>query len=121
VPELLVSSLEARVERAVQAVITERRAELERLVQARVDHELQALTAELLAQQLTNGNGVHAADPTPTTKTCRDCRRDLEPAQYEKGRNVCRRCRREALARSREHRQAAATPVGEEPPRQPEP
>ena len=53
-------------------------AELERLVQARVDAELQALAAELVAALLANGNGA-----APATKVCRDCVRELELTAFE--------------------------------------
>jgi hypothetical protein len=45
-----VSSLEARVDRAVEQAVAARRGELERLVRSRVDVALQELAGELVSQ-----------------------------------------------------------------------
>ena len=82
-PELLASSLEAPISRAVQAVIKQRRGELERLMQAHVDQELAQLAGELVEQQLANGNGT---TPTPL---CAD--RGERPPMRD--RRVCRKCK----------------------------
>jgi hypothetical protein len=105
--------LEARVERAVRAAVAERRAELEELVEARVDLELRALADELVAARLaTNG----AARDGSVVTLCARC--GSEPALHH--RTLCLAClrarRRELGAGRRARRQASAsTGDGEEP------
>jgi hypothetical protein len=128
VAELLSSSLEARISRAVQAVIEERRAELERLVQAQVDEELERLVATDLEQR-TNGNGAKLAgeltsaraltdEPAAPAKVCSGpCGRVLPAKMFEARRSRCRDCRREEQARHRERRRANRQTADQEPPR----
>jgi hypothetical protein len=95
--------LEARVERAVRAAVGARRAELERLVRARVDEELARLAGDLVAAQLADtANGA-----APAPRLCSRC--GLEPALHHRtvGRECLRARARELAAGRRAERQSA--------------
>ena len=70
------TSLEARVERAVEQAVAARRGELERLVTRRVDVALQELAGELVDQKLSRRCASCGGFPTlPNRTLCRDCHR----------------------------------------------
>ena len=57
VPELLASSLEARVERAVEEAIAARRSELEELIDVGLDRALDAIVVERIGRLSASTNG----------------------------------------------------------------
>jgi hypothetical protein len=94
--------LEARI----VALVAEHRPELEQLV----DQALQAAIDGIVTERL-NGNGKAVISPTaatvntpmrPVTKVCNRCTVMKPIAEFERGRGVCRECRRhEQRARGR--------------------
>jgi hypothetical protein len=112
VPELAAPALEARVARAVESAIAERRRMLVELVEARIGEELDRLAAELVEQRLAAGNGYGraaddaAASSTPTLELCVECGQGPRLGD----RRRCPRCRN-AHARELRAARRAKTPV----------
>jgi hypothetical protein len=115
----------AAIDKRISELVAAHRSELEHLVDAELDRQIDALVSERIAAR--NGNGHASPDrgdiapkascPTggdvPATKTCTRCGLEKPMDQYEKFRNTCRPCRR-LQEREREERRAAEA---EEPPR----
>ena len=74
--------------------------ELEELVQAALDRQLEALAAGLLADRLGAVVDPVAEGSTDTAKVCRSCGQSKEAAAFERHRRICKQCRRGRSARS---------------------
>jgi hypothetical protein len=104
----------AAIDERIRALVTAHRPELEHLVDAELDRQIDVLVSERIAAR--NGRG-QPASPTGAailseTKVCTTCARTLPLSKFEAHRSKCRRCRH-AEQRARQDRAAEA----EEPPR----
>jgi hypothetical protein len=107
----------AAIDERIRTLVEHHRPELEHLVDAEIDRQLDALVAERL--EARNGNG---AAPTPSVEgtemgTCASCGRSRPLSKFEHGRRkVCTTCRSRAhTARIREREQPASLDPEPEP------
>jgi hypothetical protein len=82
-----------------------------RVVREVVDRELQALVEAELAARIGNGSTAQAAGPLQETRHCRGCDRDLPASAFERGRHICRACRRQQERDRERQRKATADDV----------
>jgi len=100
------------LEERIQAIVHEQhRDQLAELVREVVDRELQALVEAELAARNGNGSTAQAANPLQETRHCRGCDRDLPASAFERGRHMCRACRRQQERDRERQRKAAADDV----------
>jgi hypothetical protein len=94
--------LEAAIQSKVAAAVAELNGDLEAMIAAAIDRELDKLVAAAVAER-TNGDAAAKASPpkvgaaakAPTVKTCRVCGRAKPLADFDKHRATCRPCRTE--------------------------
>jgi hypothetical protein len=114
------------LEQRVAALVHTYQPQLAELVRQAVDAELARLVGLELADRSGNGKPTDLSVSSACEKVCRSCQTVKPTGEFERGRRVCRACRR---AQVRDHA-ARAAPAETEPPqpveeageeRQPEP